>query len=57
VLASVELDIDYPHDRLLWRCSDPEACRTRPQLDGIANRQRFLECLAAGLPPVTKGER
>jgi hypothetical protein len=31
-LRGLELDIDYPHDRLLARCTDPTACTARPQL-------------------------
>jgi hypothetical protein len=29
-LADLRLDVDYPHDRLLWRCTDPATCRVRP---------------------------
>lgn len=58
VLASTELDIDYPHDRLLWRCTDPSKCQTRPQLDGITHQADLAACLA-GTPaqPITRDDR
>jgi hypothetical protein len=48
VLAPVQLDLDYPHDRLLWRCTTADGCVVRPELDGLARRDEFLACLAAG---------
>ncbi len=32
-LHALQLDIDYPHNRALGRCSDKTACKVRPQLD------------------------
>jgi hypothetical protein len=51
VLAPVVLDIDYPHDRLLWRCGTltpgaPDGCRVRPLLAGLTRQQEFQACLA-----------
>ncbi|MCX5743549.1 MAG: hypothetical protein NT062_13740 [Proteobacteria bacterium] len=50
VLRELELDIDYPNDRLLARCTGVAAnCQTRPELYERADRQRILDCLG-GLP-------
>jgi hypothetical protein len=58
VLESTELDIDYPHDRLLWRCNDPSMCQARPQLDGITHQDDLKACIAgAPAQPISRGER
>ena len=52
-LQNVEVDIDYPHDRLLGRCFGP-GCVARPELSSTCELARVQECL--GLPankPVT----
>ncbi|HEU0034079.1 MAG TPA: hypothetical protein VFQ53_25805 [Kofleriaceae bacterium] len=43
-LGGVELDIDYPHDRVLARCAGP-GCATRPALPEKTDRARVAECL------------
>jgi len=48
VLAPVELDVDYPHDRLLWRCAAGDGCEVRPQVDGLAHQVDLVGCLAGG---------
>jgi hypothetical protein len=45
-LQGVELDIDYPHDRLLARCTDPATCSVRPELDGSSSERLQVQgCL------------
>ncbi len=42
----VELDIDYPHGRLVGRCADTTACAARPELTGDgAQRIQVQGCL------------
>lgn len=49
-LTGVELDIDYPHQRLLARCTDGDHCAVRPELFGdIAERVQVQGCL--GITP------
>jgi hypothetical protein len=56
VLAPIQVDLDYPHDRLLWRCTTADGCVVRPELDGLARRDEFLACLAAGpIGPIDRG--
>lgn len=47
-MRELELDIDYPNNRLLARCTGlAENCQTRPELyDGVADRERILGCFA-----------
>ncbi|HWO22889.1 MAG TPA: hypothetical protein VNO30_29215 [Kofleriaceae bacterium] len=50
-LALAEIDVDYPHNRVLARCSDPAApakCVTRPALAEKDDIDRVGRCL--GLP-------
>jgi hypothetical protein len=49
-LASLVVDIDYPHNRVLARCADPSQCLVRPQLgDGDPkHRARVQACLPDG---------
>jgi hypothetical protein len=50
-LRSAELDIDYPHARVLARCTSSE-CVTRPALPERTDRSRVAACIAAGpIPP------
>jgi hypothetical protein len=50
VLGGVELDLDYPHQRLLARCTDDTQCAIRPELFGdIAERIQVQGCL--GITP------
>jgi hypothetical protein len=43
-LLAAELDIDYPHNRVLARCSG-DGCITRPQLEGRTDRTQIQGCL------------
>ena len=43
-LRSAELDIDYPHNRMLARCSG-DGCVTRPELPGRNDRTQITGCL------------
>ncbi|MGH9884785.1 MAG: hypothetical protein ACREBE_04615 [bacterium] len=43
-LRAAELDIDYPHDRLLARCAQ-ERCSARPQLAQREDRPQVQGCL------------
>jgi hypothetical protein len=50
-LAPLVLDVDYPHDRLLWRCGiatpgAPDGCQVRPQLSTLGRQEPFQACLA-----------
>jgi hypothetical protein len=55
-LPSMLLDVDYPHSRLVARCSDATTCVARPELagttdnTGLCQRQQIDNCL--GLPPL-----
>jgi hypothetical protein len=53
-LAPLELDVDYPHDRMLWRCASPAGCQVRPTLDGLSHQPEFLACLARGAAPTSR---
>ncbi len=44
VLRTAEIDIDYPHDRLVARCA-AEGCTARPQLAVPEHRAQILSCL------------
>jgi hypothetical protein len=49
-LGGVQLDVDYPHQRLLARCTDGTHCAVRPELFGdIAERVQAQGCL--GITP------
>lgn len=43
-LRTAELDVDYPHDRLLARCAG-DGCVTRPQLATICDRTAINRCI------------
>jgi hypothetical protein len=45
-MMGLELDIDYPHNRFLARCStlDSATCTTRPALGSEADRRRIRGC-------------
>ena len=45
VLRGAELDIDYPHDRLLARCPGGNCC-VRPELTSSDDRTQINNCLA-----------
>lgn len=54
-IGGVELDIDYPHNRVLARCAvdDGTTCVTRPALDSQEDRTQIRGCphvLAASVP-------
>ena len=45
-LRELELDIDYPHSRLVGRCPDATSCVARPELTGDrAQRTQIQGCL------------
>lgn len=48
-LKTAEIDVDYPHNRILARCT-AEGCITRPQLVESTDRDRVRPCLA-NTPP------
>ncbi len=43
-MKTAEIDVDYPHNRLLFRCAG-EGCITRPQLTESRNRTQVRGCL------------
>jgi hypothetical protein len=55
VLRAAEIDVDYPHDRLIGRCTST-GCAARPQLAEARDRTQIQGCLAgqpAGpIPPM-----
>jgi hypothetical protein len=44
VLRNAEIDVDYPHDRLIARCADA-GCTARPQLARDEDRLQIRSCL------------
>jgi hypothetical protein len=45
-LRSIELDVDYPNNRLLGRCTaDRTQCSTRPELVNVAHRSQINGCI------------
>jgi hypothetical protein len=44
VLRTAEIDVDYPHDRLIARCAT-DGCTARPQLQFERDRPQLLGCL------------
>jgi hypothetical protein len=46
-LRALELDVDYPHDRLLARCLDRSVCAARPVLANQEARSYVNGCLGA----------
>lgn len=49
-LRTAEIDVDYPHNRVLARCS-AEGCVTRPELQDRTDRTQIQGCL----PPSASG--
>lgn len=47
VLRGAEIDVDYPHDRLIARCAQPDGgeCRIRPQLTQVEDRCQINRCI------------
>jgi hypothetical protein len=43
-LRSAEIDVDYPHDRLIARCTQP-GCLVRPQLTQATDRCQINLCI------------
>ena len=43
-LRAAEIDVDYPHDRLVTRCAGP-GCTARPQLATTADRCQINHCI------------
>ncbi|HSS00061.1 MAG TPA: hypothetical protein VLM79_23555 [Kofleriaceae bacterium] len=52
-LRAVEIDVDYPHDRLLGRCAQ-DRCSARPQLAELGDRKQVMGCLAGQPMPTTR---
>lgn len=52
-IHGVELDVDYPHNRVLMRCASdaPGECAARPALASRDDRARVQDCIAAGATP------
>ena len=48
VLRGAEIDVDYPHDRLLARCPGSQ-CSARPSLAQVGDRCQINRCIK-GLP-------
>jgi hypothetical protein len=44
-LRTAEIDVDYPHNRLLARCT-AEGCKTRPALSEIRDRTQIQGCVS-----------
>jgi len=44
VLRAAEIDVDYPHDRLIARCAGP-GCLARPQLTESRDRCQINHCI------------
>lgn len=44
VLRGAEIDVDYPHDRLIARCAGPN-CLVRPQLTEARDRCQINHCI------------
>ncbi len=55
-LLAAEVDIDYPHDRVLARCTTTE-CVTRPALPDRAERRNVQACIDAGPVLTTPREK
>jgi hypothetical protein len=52
-LRTLELDVDYQHDRALVRCTDLASCGVRPQLLQAADRGFIVgDCIAADPGPI-----
>lgn len=47
-LRAAEIDVDYPHDRLLARCASDGTCKTRPQLAQSEDRCQINHCMYRG---------
>ena len=48
-LRFAEIDVDYPHDRVLMRCTSPSPlCAARPALAAEADRTQVSQCIASG---------
>lgn len=50
-LSALELDIDYPHDRVLGRCVDTTACGARVTLADDEARPYLISCLGTERGP------
>jgi hypothetical protein len=48
-LETLELDVDYPNNRMLARCVDPLACAVRPAVVTAASLDQTRACLPAAL--------
>jgi len=52
VLRSAEIDVDYPHDRLLARCPAGTSCFVRPQLAQEKDRCQINRCISTTSSPL-----
>lgn len=48
-MSSLELDVDYPNNRMLARCVDPLACAVRPAVVTAASLDQTRACLPAAM--------
>jgi hypothetical protein len=48
-LAAAEFDVDYPHNRMLFRCAEP-GCTIRPTLRDVDSRPVVAACIARAIP-------
>jgi hypothetical protein len=48
VLRAAEIDVDYPHDRLVARCAVEGTCKTLPQLAQTDDRCQINHCMYDG---------
>ena len=53
-LATLELDLDYQHDRALGRCTDELQCVARPELSSTARRESINNCIAIPPGPISR---
>ena len=52
-LQDVELDVDFPHGRLLGRCTgDPTLCQARPELPDENSRHQVQACINGEAGPL-----
>jgi hypothetical protein len=49
-MRGLELDVDYPHNRVLMRCTSPTECWTRPALSQGEDRDQVQNCVRSGAP-------
>jgi hypothetical protein len=52
VLRSLEVDLDYPNERIILRCADPTdaRCLVRPRVGDLTRRRQLSGCWRDRLP-------